>query len=188
MHAMGFAEHLERFFPDGAHAVIAPLRAEVEDRLPGFRVRRIAPTEAGKPWIYVTCGAAQSAPAGADGAEYVVLAPAQDPVLVEMLAALATVNADGQEGLGVGSVIALGRPWTRGSFANHLLVVPPYAFGPGFDVYEDEDAERRIVVLWLVPITAAEAQFAREQGYEALEQLIEDSRANVANPRRASVV
>lgn len=188
MAPMSFADHLERFFPDGSHAVIAPVRTDVEDRLPDFRVWRIAPAEDDKPWIYATCGAAQAALEGEDGAEYVVLAPAHDPVLVEMLAALATVNADAQEGLGVGSVIALGRPWLRGSFANHLLVVPPYPFGPGFDVYEDEEAGRRVVVLWLVPITAAEAQFARERGREALERLIEDSRANVADPRRASVV
>ncbi|HEV2785528.1 MAG TPA: suppressor of fused domain protein [Solirubrobacteraceae bacterium] len=185
---MGFAEHLERHFPDGSHAVIAPVRADVEDRLPAFRVWRIAPAEAGQPWIYATCGAAQSAPEGGVGAEYVLLSPEQAPVLVEMLAALAKVNAEAEEGLGVGSVIALGRPWLQGSFANHLLVVPPYGFEPGFDVYDDEEAGRRVVVLWLLPITAAEAQFARENGHEALEKLIEDSRANVAHPLRPSLV
>jgi hypothetical protein len=180
---MSFAAHLERYFRDGHHAVIAPVRSEVEERLPGFRVWRIAPDAEGEPWAYATCGAAA---AGEDGAEYVLLAPAEDPRIVEMLGALAAVNADAQEGLGVGSVVALGRPWTRNSFANHLLVVPPYVFEPGFELYEDGAC--RVVVLWLVPITEAEAQLAREQGYEALEQLIEQGRANVANPRRASVV
>ena len=188
MAAMGFADHLERHFPDAGHAVIAPVRTDVEDRLPGFRVWRIAPSEPDKPWIYATCGAAQSAAEGATGAEYVVLSPEQDSTLAEMLAALATVNADSEQGLGVGSVIALGRPWIRGSFANHLLVVPPYGFEPGFEVYDDEDTGRRVVVLWLLPITAAEAQYARENGHRALEKLIEESKANIASPLRPSLV
>ena len=186
--AVGFAEHLERHFPDGSTAVIAPVRADVEERLPGFRVWRIAPEEYGKPWIYATCGAAQSARAGGTGAEYVLLAPEQDPSLAEMLAAVAIVNADSEEGLGAGSVVALPRPWLRGSFANHLLVVPPYGFDPDFGVYENEEDGRRVVVLWLLPITAAEAEFARQNGHEALEKLIEEARANVTNPRRPSLV
>ncbi len=182
---MGFADHLERFWPDSAHDEIEPARAAVRERLPGFCVHRVAPEHRGKPWVYATCGAAQAAAAGEDGAEYVLLAPARDGVLVEMLAALATVNADAEQGLGVGSVIALGRPWTAGSAADHLLVLPPYPFGEGFEVFEDD--ERRTVVLWLVPVTPAEARFARERGWEALEQLFQRREANVADPARASV-
>jgi hypothetical protein len=184
--AMSLAEHLERFFPDRSHAVIAPVRSGVEERLPGFRVLRVAPDEPGKPWIYATCGAAQSAAAGEDGAEYVLLTPADDAAIVEMLAALATVNAGAPQGLGVGSIIALGRSWIARSWAHHLLVLPPYPFGPGFEVFEQ--GGRRTVVLWLVPILAAEAQYARARGYEALEQLIERQEANVADPARPSVV
>jgi hypothetical protein len=183
---MSFPEHLERFFPERSHAVIAPVRAGVEERLPGFRVLRVAPDEPGKPWVYATCGAAQAAADGEAGAEYVLLTPAADAAVVEMLAALATVNADAPQGLGVGSIIALGRSWIASSWARHLLVLPPYPFGPGFELLEGD--ERRTVVLWLVPIFAAEAQYAREHGYEALEQLVERSEANVADPARASVV
>ena len=185
--AMGFAEHLERFFPDRSQAVIAPVRADVQDRLPGFRVLRVAPAETGQPWIYATCGAAQSGAAGEPGAEYVLLAPGADPAIVEMLAALAMLDADAPAGIGVGSIIALRRPWTASSWARHVLVLPPYPFEPEFAVCE-HDGERRIVVLWLVPILAVEAQYAREHGYEALEQLIETREANVADPARASVV
>ncbi|MDP8967568.1 MAG: suppressor of fused domain protein [Actinomycetota bacterium] len=183
MPGMGFAEHLERFFPDRSHAVIAPVRADVEQRLPGFRVLRVAPGGTGQPWIYATCGAAQ----GAEGAEYVLLAPGADAAIVEMLAALATLNADAPTGIGVGSIIALGRSWTASSWARHVLVLPPYPFPAEFAVCEEE-GERRIVVLWLVPILAVEAQYAREHGYEALEQLIETRAANLADPARAPVV
>jgi hypothetical protein len=185
MRSMAFADHLESFLPDSSLAVIAPVRSEVEERLPGFRVLRLAPGAAGQPWVYATSGATR--PAERDvGAEYVLLAPAADAVIVEMLAALATVNADAEEGVGVGSIIALGRPWIARSWARHLLVLPPYPFGPGFEVYEE--GERRTVVLWLVPILAVEAQYVRERGYEALEQLIERHAVNVADPARTSVV
>ena len=182
---VGFAEHLERFFPDRTHAVIAPVRADVQDLLPGFRVLRVAPGASAEPWVYATCGAAQAAGADGEGAEYVLLAPSADAALAEMLAALAKVNAGAEQGLGVGSVIALRRPWLPASFANHLVVLPPYAFEPGFELLEEDG--RRTVVLWLVPVTAAEAQFARERGYEQLAAVFEQRSVNVASPRRASV-
>ena len=184
--AMSFADHLERHLPDRSQGVIAPMGAGVEERLPGFRVLRVAPEQDGEAWLYATCGAAGSRPQGEEGAEYVLLAPAQDPVIVEMLAALATANADAPEGLGVGSILALRRPWIAQSWARHLLVLPPYPFGPGFEVYRD--GERRTVVLWLVPILAVEAQYARAHGYKALEQILETRTTNVADPARASVV
>lgn len=184
--AVGFAEHLERFAPGSSIAVIAPVRSEVEQRLPGFRVLRLAPGEPGKPWIYATSGAARFAPEAQDGAEYVLLSPAADATIVEMLGALATVNADAPRGLGVGSIIALGRSWIASSWATHLLVLPPYPFGPGFEVFEEEGL--RTVVLWLVPILPVEAQYVRERGYEAFEELIARHAVNVADPARRSVV
>jgi hypothetical protein len=184
--AMSFADHLERFLPDRSHAVIAPVRAGVEERMPGFRVLRVEPAETGDPWLYATSGAADSRADDEEGAEYVLLAPAQDPVIVEMLAALATVNADAPEGLGVGSILALGRPWIAQSWARHLLVLPPYPFGPGFEVYRE--GERRTVVLWLVPVLAVEAEYVREHGYKALEQIFETRKVNVADPARSSVI
>ena len=91
---MQFVDHLERFWPDSAHDDLISARGTVERVLPGFRVRRIAPQSSGKPWVYATSGASLAVREGEEGAEYIVLAPAEDPVLVEMLAALATVNAD----------------------------------------------------------------------------------------------
>lgn len=188
---MSFADHLEHHFPDRSHGQIAPLRAGVEERLPGFRVLRVAPEQDGEAWLYATCGAAGSRNDGDGGdgdvgAEYVLLAPEQDAVIVEMLAALAAVNADAPQGLGVGSILALGRPWIAQSWARHLLVLPPYPFGPGFEVYRE--GELRTVVLWLVPILAIEADYVREHGYKALEQILETRETNVADPARVSVV
>lgn len=183
---MQFVDHLERFWPDSAHDDLISARGTVERVLPGFRVRRIAPQSAGKPWVYATSGASRAVREGEQGAEYIVLAPAEDPVLVEMLAALATVNADPKKRLGVGSIIALGRPWTGESDADHLLVLPPYPVGPGFEICELED--RRIVVLWLVPITPEEADYVRRRGYEAFEEILQQREVNVADPWRESAV
>ncbi|MDP2712913.1 MAG: suppressor of fused domain protein [Solirubrobacteraceae bacterium] len=182
---MSFTDHLERTWPDSTHDDFVPARAGVEELMPGFRVRRISPEASGTPWVYATCGAALAVSEREGGAEYVVLAPAKDQVLVEMLAALAIVNADPAQRLGVGSIIALGRPWIADATADHLLVLPPYPIGQGFEVYESD--ERRIVVLWLVPITAGEAQFVRSRGFEAFETLLQQREVNVADPARASV-
>lgn len=186
MAAMSFDRHLRRHFPDGEHEDVVPARAGLEDVLPGFRVRRVAPDDPDEPWIYVTHGAAQAAAPGEAGAEYVLAAPAQDPVLVEMLAALASVNADPDRRLGVGSVIALGRPWIAGAPAEHLLVAPPYPFGAGVERCATD--ERDVVVLWLLPITAAEARFVRAQGYDAFEEIMRAGAFNVADPARPSLV
>ena len=185
---MTFAEHLERAYPDSVHEDFASARAAVEDVVPGFRVRRIAPASSGEPWVYATNGASVAIDDDEDGAEYVLLAPAADPVLVEMLAALATVNADPHRRLGVGSIVALKRPWTGTATAENLLVLPPYVFGPGFEVYEPPGEDRRIVVLWLVPITSSEARFVRLHGVQKFEELMQRSEANLVSPRRPPIV
>jgi hypothetical protein len=185
---MAYADHLERAYPDSVHEDFASARAAVEEVLPGFRVRRIAPGSSSDPWVYATNGASVAMGDDEDGAEYVLFSPSADPVLVEMLAALAIVNADPDRRLGVGSILALRRPWTQGSAAENLLVLPPYVFGPGFEIYEPPGEERRVVVLWLVPITSAEARFVRLHGVQKFEELMQRSEANVVDPRRAPIV
>ncbi len=185
---MSFADHLEGAYPDNVHEDFASARAEVEEVLPGFRVRRIAPASSDDPWIYATNGASVAMGEDEDGAEYVLLAPAADPVIVEMLAALATVSADPDKRLGVGSIIALKRPWTSGATAENLLVLPPYVFGPGFEVYEPPGEERRIVVLWLVPVTSSEARFVRRQGVQKFEELLQASEVNLVSRGRPPIV
>jgi hypothetical protein len=188
MAAMTFADHLEQAYPDSVHEDFAPARAGVEDVLPGFRVRRVAPATTGDPWVYATNGASAATGEDEDGAEYVLLAPAADPALVEMLAALAIVNAEPDQRLGVGSIVALRRPWTARSAAQNLLVLPPYVFGPGFEVYEPSGEDRRIVVLWLVPITSAEARFVRLHGVQRFEELMQRSEVNLVDPGRPPAV
>lgn len=184
-----YRAHLERYWPAAPHDEIASRHARTEQALPGLRVREIAPLSAGQPWIYVTVGASQAHDPEDDalGSEFVVLSPARDAVVPEMLAATAVVNAERDSRLRVGATIALPRPWIAGSAADHLLVTLPYAFGPSFELLELAGGARRIQTLWLVPITRSEAALVSAEGHGALEQRIERARANVAAAHRPPV-
>ena len=186
MAAMTFDKHLRRCFPDGEHEDVVPKRAGIEDVLPGFRVRRIAPDDPAEPWIYVTT-APRSPPGPARTGPSTCSPPGRRPrARRDARGAGERQRRSGEQRLGVGSVIALGRPWIAGAPAEHLLVAPPYPFGAGVEVCEL--AERDVVVLWLLPITAAEARFVRAQGYDAFEEIMRRDAFNVADPARASLV
>jgi hypothetical protein len=72
------------------------------------------------------------------------------------------------------------------SSSDHLLVSLPYPFGPELEVCA---FDRGIVrFLWLVPITAAEASYARARGYKSLEDRFEEARVDTLDVNRPSVV
>jgi hypothetical protein len=58
-----------------------------------------------------------------------------------------------------------------GTALEALYVAMPVYFPDAFHVYERVGAEP-IVLVWLVPITASEAHFAKERGYDAFEDLL----------------
>lgn len=149
--------------------------------MPGFRVRRIAPVRTTDPWVYVTVGASESS--DGDGVEFLILSPSESPRHVETLAMVASFHASYP--LSIGQTVNIGRPWMDGSAADHLLVSLPYPYGPKL---EHCDAPgRHMQLLWLVPITEAEARYIRERGLEALEQLLEQGNVDVIAPGRGSV-
>ncbi len=160
--------HLEGFWPDHPQEEFSWTFGPVEERLPGFRVRRIAPVKPTDPWVYVTVGAS-----GASRH-------------VETLAMVTSFHADVRYRLSIGRTVSIGHPWIDGAVADHLLVSLPYPYGPSF---EHCDAPgRHVQVLWLVPITDAEARYVGERGLDALEQLLEQSDVDVISPRRRSLV
>lgn len=177
-------QHLSAFWPDHSHEEFAWPVGPIEGNLPGFRVRRVAPLVPTDPWVYVTVGAS-GATAG-DGLEFLILAPTESDSHVETLAMVANFHADPNHTVSLGRTIEIGRPWTEGAIADHLLVSLPYPYGPALEHCEAPD--RHIQVLWLAPITAAEARYASERGLEALEQLLEQSAVDVISPGRPSVV
>jgi hypothetical protein len=182
----GIRSHLDRVWPDRPHEEFVWTLGPIGQSLPRFRVRRIAPTEKRHPWVYVTVGAWEATADDVHGTEFLLLSPTENPLHVELLAMVANLHADERYRLKVGSTINIGRPWMEGSVADHLLVSLPYPYGPGLE--RCELGERHVRVLWLVPITAAEADLVRSKGLEALERLLEQPDVNVLAPQRRSLV
>ncbi|PKQ25461.1 MAG: hypothetical protein CVT64_09650 [Actinobacteria bacterium HGW-Actinobacteria-4] len=177
-------QHLRAFWPDRTHEEFSWPIGPIQENLPGFGVRRIAPSTAADPWVYVTIGA--SGASTGDGLEFFLLSPTESASHVETLAMVANFHADSDYRVSLGSSMEIGRPWIEGANADHLLVSLPYPFGPTLEHCEAHG--RHIQVLWLVPITAAESRYASERGLEALEQLLEQSGVDVISPNRSSVV
>jgi hypothetical protein len=179
----GVVEHLEAFWPDHAHEDFAWTAGPISTRLPGFRVRRIAPLEQSQPWIYASIGACEATEV--ERKEFYLVAPQESPWHVETLAMVANFHADPRYRLSPGHVLDIGRPWVEGSTCDHLLVSLPYLHGPRLE--HCETPAGHVQVLWLVPITAAEARLARERGVDALEDLLEQHEVDVLVPSRPSI-
>jgi hypothetical protein len=180
--------HVEDQWPDREQDEATWDRGPVQGSVPGFRVRRVTPRAKGEPWVYVTLGVAQLRDEHDHGAEFVLLTPEEDPGNVELLAMVAHFHSDPKyRSLGVGRVIDIGRPWVAGAASDHLLVSPAYPFPPSFERL-DLDGGGHVQFLWLVPITDAEAEYLHREGMDALEAKLEESGAEMADPRRTSVV
>lgn len=178
-------KHIEGFWPDRPQEEFSWEWGPIEERVPGFRVRRVAPVKASDPWVYLTVGAS-SVSSEEGGIEFFLLAPSESPRHVETLAMVASFHADLRYRLGLGRIVNIGRPWADGAVADHLLVSLPYPYGPDLEVCQVGDAQVRI--LWLVPITASEPRFAFDHGTEELERMFDAAGVDVLIPGRASPV
>jgi hypothetical protein len=182
----GIRSHLARFWPDRPQEEFVWTLGPIGASLPRFRVRRVAPVEPTDPWVYVTVGAWEATAEGAHGSEFFLLSPEENPLHVELLAMVAHLHADPRYRLDVGSTVNIGRPWMEGAASDHLLVSLPYPYGRALE--HCELGERHVRFLWLVPITAAEANVVRAKGLETLERLLEQSNVDVIAPERPSLV
>lgn len=142
---------------------------------------RVAPTGRDGVWVYITSGAAvRHTPDG--HLEFFIISPVDDVIQVETLAMVTNFALDCRYQVRLGSILDIGRPWLPKSRCDHLLVSLPYPYGPKLE--ELGPATR---ILWLLPITHAEADFAREHGVEALEQCFEREQLQYFDPSRSSV-
>lgn len=147
---------------------------------------RVAPKLSADPWIYVSDGARTVPTTDGQRLEFVLESAAADPIHIENLAMVANFHADPKYRVGVGRVIAIGRPWMADSACDHFLVSLPYPFGPEFE--RTRVGERPVRLLWLLPITASEATFAREHDPDTLEERFEEAGFDVLDVHRSSVV
>jgi hypothetical protein len=180
----GLRRHLETNLPGPREEFVWTL-GPASQALPRLRIVRVSP-RANNPWAYVTVGAWEGSSPSPHGTEFLLLAPFEDPRHVELLTMIAFLHSNPAHRLGVGSIVPIGRPWADGSLADQLLVSLPYPYGPTLEHYESEG--NHIQILWVVPITTAEADLARRDGLAALEELFEESQINLLDPRRRSVV
>lgn len=180
------AAHLRTVWPKRRQRELVWTAGPIAQNLPSFRVLELEPSHRADPWLYASDGIRGVPTEDNIPLEFFIESPARDPIHVETLAMLANFHADDRYRLALGKVVNIGRPWIDGSICDHLLVSLPYPFGPAFEWFSAD--EGRVRLLWLLPITPAEARFARSHGYEALEERLDAARPDVLNVRRPSVI
>jgi hypothetical protein len=114
-----------------------------------------------------------------------LFSPVQSSQHVELLTAIAHYHVTG-EYLNLGHTVYFGRPWLPGSECDYGFVSLPYLDGPTLEWSKIEGREVRF--LWLIPITYAEREFARQHGIEALEAKFDAASFNYLDTHRKSVV
>ena len=119
--------------------------------------------------------------------ELFLFSPVKHTPHAELLTVIAHYHCTG-ESLGLGHTVNFGRPWMENSTCDHGLISLPYLDGPSVEWCESGQGERDIRCLWLMPITAAERDYVKLYGLDALERRFEDAQVNYVNPVRESVV
>lgn len=179
-------EHVDACWPVETKERFTWQLGRISEVLPNFSVIRVAPASADQPWIYLTHGAWQVDVGSRSRSEFVLMAPAENPRHVETLAMLASFHANAKHHLSEGKSVAIGRGWLDGSEYDHLLVSPPYPFGPNLEFCK-VDQELMVRFLWLLPINSSESLYLARMGVEALEDRLEALGVDYLDPHRPAV-
>jgi hypothetical protein len=179
--------HLARFWPNhGCESLMWTLGSWSREH-PEFRVLELAPA-GGAPWIYVSAGAAHLRSFGGVGHEFVIRTWAQERLMVELLAMVASYSTrEDHGGLHDGHTVPIGYPWVEGAEADHLYLNRPYFVSRDFASLRVDDSFS-VQFLWLVPITERETKWRHEHGQESFEQWLEDHAVTPEDPTRRSTV
>jgi hypothetical protein len=167
--------HVREFWQGHAVEPATWEEGPILDRVPGFATYRVAPRNTGEGWTYVTVGSSVHEAEG--GTEFFLVAPTAERAHAETLGMVSHLNSFEEYRLDVGSVIDLGGPWTDGSRMDHLLVSPPYPYGPALEWAPEEAGGARF--LWLLPVHRSEAAFVAAESLDAFEELLEAEGVNV---------
>lgn len=178
--------HVRAFFTGHAVEVVDyDLGPERREAVPGLRVLVVEPGPRSDNWAYVTAGCwAASVEKRGHGLEFVMTAHVRDQRFIELMAMIAYYHCGGHQ-LDLEHSMPIGEPWVPGSTCDHLLISLPYLHGPGLEHCPLPGGHARI--LWTLPVTAAEIEFRRRHGHEALEQLFDAAQIVPTDPYRASV-
>ena len=180
--------HAARVFPGQRLETLYWDEGGIVANLPELAIVRVAPA-AGAPapsWIHLTAGASAAPMDDGYGLEFVLTTRAPEKLAAKLLAMVANLHADERYPLSLGQTLEVGHGWLPGASADHLLVALPTVFDPELEWLSDRD--RNVRFIWLVPITRAEAEFARKHGPVPLQERLGAARADVAALVRDSVV
>jgi len=133
-------------------------------------------------WCYATVGMSAGEPGGL---ETFLVTPEEHARAVEFLYSLAHFHLTGAQ-VGLGHTVNFGEELWDGSGLDHGFLSFPYIEAPGFESFECDGG--RTEVAWLIPITAKERDYKKENGVEVLETLFEEHSLDYLNPLRASLV
>jgi hypothetical protein len=176
-------EHLAAFFAGHFREAFTWDRGPIATVQPRFRALRFSPGPRTSLWTYCSIGAWEVG-SGARRVEFAYLSEVAAPRIVELLAMLTYYHS--KHSLAMGHSLPLGEPWLEGSTCDQLLISLPYPLGPDFEHCEVEGI--RYQLLWALPITAAEREFKKAHGLDALEQRLEETGAEYWDPARKSAV
>lgn len=154
------------------------------EAVPGLRIIAVSPGPRTNSWTYVTAGCWAAVEHSGHGLEFVLSTPVHDSSFAALLAMVAYYHAGHH--LDIEHSMPIGGPWMPNSACDHLLVSLPYLHGPDLEQCSLRDGHARL--LWVLPVTAAEIAYRRENGHEALEVLFDEAEINPTDPHRPSVV
>jgi Suppressor of fused protein (SUFU) len=148
-----------------------------------FSVMRYPPHGDRQMWTYATC--CMSLPDDHKPVELHMFSPYPSDHVVELLVVTAHFHRTGRK-LDISHSVNFGRPWLNGSNCDHGLISFPYLDGPSLENLKIESS--LIKFYWLIPVTASEVEFKKQNGIESLENLFEKSRFNYLDPLRPGVI
>jgi Suppressor of fused protein (SUFU) len=164
-------KHLREFWKGRLVTCETVKDGPVTKSIPGFSVLRFSDTVERPYWIYCTLGCFR-VDSGHHRYEFFLLSAQESSQHVLTLSMLANFHADPRYRLGPGSIVEIGDPWIPGSSCDHLLISLPYTFGAKLEWLQLSDFCAR--VLWALPITRREAEYAHREGIEPLEQKFDE--------------
>jgi hypothetical protein len=178
-------QHLKTFWKGRSITQLRIEEGPILDNISEFSILRFSETREKPYWIYSTLGCFQI-DSGHERYEFFLLSPKECPQHELTLSMLAHFHSNSRYRLKLGSIVEIGDPWLPGSTCDHLLISLPYTFGRNLEWLELPDFCVR--TLWALPITRSEAEFARREGIESLEQKFDSAMVPYLDPKRHSVV
>lgn len=140
------------------------------------------------PVVFATCGASLFRMKDGRRVEALIILAqrppdAQLPAVRRLLGSFALFAETNDEVVQLGDVVQGGEDLAEFSEMNAVLFVPPFTFLPSFHRIGLEDDEA-IDMVWLMPLYAAEAEYALHQGPQTLLMLLAGLQLDLTDPRR----